>query len=153
MFGLLLFAGVRFFRLVALGFFFGDGPLAVAVAVAPTFIEGDGCACDGVGASGGNAGVVGDGDVGVALGSTDGFAFLVSGVAPVAIDDDAVDASSAALCFRDRSCLALLDLSIYDASQIGQTCLAVVCSRPAFSNVSRMMGLLLLLVAIMTVDT
>ena len=117
MFGLLLFAGVRFFRLVVLGLFFGDGPLAVAVA--PAFIDGLGCACDGVGASGGDAGVGGDGgDVGFALDFTDGFAFLVSGVAPVAIDDDAVDASNAALCFRDRSCLALLDLSIYDAPQI-----------------------------------
>ena len=116
---LLLFAGVRFCRLVVIDFFFGDGPLAVAVADAPTFIEGAGCACDGVGASGGDAGVGVDvGDVGFALGFTDGFAFLVSGVAPVAIDDDAVDASSAALCFRDRSCLALLDLSMYDAPRI-----------------------------------
>ena len=116
MFGFLLFAGMRFFRMVVSGLFFGDGPLAVAVA--PAFIDGVGCACDGVGASGGNAGVVGDGDVGVALGFTEGFAFLVSSVAPVAIDDDAVDASNAALCLRDRSCLALLDLSMYDAPQI-----------------------------------
>ena len=114
MFGVLLFAGVCFFRLVVFGFFFGDGPLAVAVAA--VLIDGVGCACDGVGASGGNAGVVGDGDVGVALGSTDGFAFLVSGVAPVV--EDPVDASNAALCLRDRSCLALLDLSMYDAPQI-----------------------------------
>ena len=147
MFGLLLFAGVRFFRLVVLGFFFGDGPLAVAVA--PAFIDGVG-----VGASGVDSGAGGDGgDVGVALGFADGFAFLVGGVAPVAVDDDAVDPSNAALCLRDRSCLALLDLSMYDAPQIGQTCLAIVCSLPAFSNVSRMMGVLLLLVAMMTVDT
>ena len=109
MFGVSLFAGARFFRLVVRGFFFGDGPLAVAVA--PAFIDGVGCACDGVGASGSDAGVGGDG-------GDDGVAFLVSGVAPVAIDDDAVDASNAALCLRDRSCLALLDLSIYDAPQI-----------------------------------
>ena len=108
---LLLFAGVCFFRLVVFGFFFGDGPLAVAVP--PIFIDGAGCACDGIGASGGDAGDGGDGgDVGFA----DGVAFLVSGVAPVV--EDPVDASNAALCFRDRSCLALLDLSIYDAPQI-----------------------------------
>ena len=88
-----------------LGLLFGDGPLAVAVASA--LIDGVG-----VGASGGNAGVVGDGDVGFAL----GFAFLVNGVAPVV--EDPVDDSNAALCFRDRSCLALLDLSMYDAPQI-----------------------------------
>ena len=116
MFGLVLFAGVCFFRLVVFGFFFGDGPLAVAVAVPPSFIDGAGCTCDGVGASGGNAGVVGDGDVGVAVGFTDGVAFLVSGVAPVV--EGPVDASNAALCLRDRSCLALLDLSMYDAPQI-----------------------------------
>ena len=111
MFGLLLFAGVRFFRLVVLGLFFGDGPLAVAVA--PAFIDGVGCACDGVGASDSDAGAGGDGgDVGVAL----GFAVLVGGVAPVV--EGPVDDSNAALCLRDRSCLALLDLSIYDAPQI-----------------------------------
>ena len=113
-FGFLLFAGVRFLRLVVFGLFFGEGPLVVAVALA--FIDGVGCACDGVGASGGNAGVVGDGDVGFALGFADVFAFLVGGVAPVV--EDPVDASNAALCLRDRSCLALLDLSMYDAPQI-----------------------------------
>ena len=112
MFGLLWFVGVRFFRLVVLGLFFGDGPLAVAVA--PAFIDGVGCACDGVGASGGDAGV--GGDDGGALGFVDGCAFLVGGVAPVV--EGPVDASNAALCLRDRSCLALLDLSMYDAPQI-----------------------------------
>ena len=122
MFGSLLsFAGVRFFRLAVFGFFFVDGPLAAAVAVAATFIDDVGCACDSVGgASGGIAGVAGDvGDEGVALEFAGGVPFLVNGVAPVA--DGSADAYSAVLCLRVRSCLALLDLSMHDAPQIWQT--------------------------------
>ena len=49
-------------------------------------------------------------------GVTTSFPLLVNGVAPV-VEDPVVD-SNAALCLRDRSCLALLDLSMYDAPQI-----------------------------------